>query len=418
MNRPPNRPYVLALVEPNSRDRIREECDKRGLDARFAVKHDEVRDADCIALDMYDLVTSTATAVTDALGEPVAIINSIEQSAIKAGMLAVHFGVATNPERTARVLRDKWAMKEAWNQAGVRTPASRLIHGVDELDGLDLEYPVIVKPVCGAASAGVRLVTDAAQLRVAARKIFRFNVTALQREGFSRSGLLLEQYIEGPEFAIDCVWVDGVLRVAGIFSKGSPEGPTFPDRLYRLDPEQAPEEASALILEARRAATAAGVWSGATHTELRVDAAGTPWVIEAAFRPGASGGLYATLERGTGQNFFGALVDSALPEALRQAYSADAHEFVWRAPTSRAYWYNLHYEGSGRLGRLEVPEDFYQRHPSVEEVVWRRAVGDYLPSEADSYGYLAWFRGVLEASAGADLTELEQAERDVIVDFA
>lgn len=73
-------------------------------------------------------------------------------------------------------------MKSIWETAGVRTPSSALIQRTSELQSARLDYPVIVKPTHGAASAGVRIVGNEQELVKQIRQIFRFNATTLGNE--------------------------------------------------------------------------------------------------------------------------------------------------------------------------------------------------------------------------------------------
>ncbi len=405
-------PILLVFTEHSSRDRIREEAAKRGLTPRFVASEGDP-DADVL---VFDVLTDAAVArqrLRLQLGEdPVGILNCHEQTSVAASEVATLIGVAPSTTASARILRDKRLMKEAWTSAGVPTPLSTQVTSIKDLAGRSHRFPVIVKPVSGAASAGVRIVDNEDELSRAVKKVLRFNRGTLEKEGLQASGALIEDYVDGPEYAVDLIWHDTRPVRAAICSKGSPEGPTFPDRLYYMDPKLDAATARLLLDTAALAGRAAGVCSGATHTEMRVSADGTAWVIESALRPGASGGLYITYEEASGEDFFGPLVDTALPPRHRLT---GASEPLWRAPVRAAYWYNVSYQQTGRVLEMALPDGFAAEHPCVSEVVWRRKLGDYLPPEGASYGYLAWFRGCTTLDPEELRVQLEAAEAALIL---
>ncbi|WP_421106663.1 ATP-grasp domain-containing protein [Streptomyces sp. NEAU-S77] len=104
----------------------------------------------------------------------------------------------SSPEETSR-LRDKTVMKETVSRAGIRVPRwapcrteNQVLAAAEEFG-----YPVIVKPVRGASSQGVREIASAEELR------------ALCTER-SLHDLEIEEFVRG-----EILHVDGVLDAAG-----------------------------------------------------------------------------------------------------------------------------------------------------------------------------------------------------------
>lgn len=415
---------VVAFCDWSSRARMREACaafDHEVLFVEVGTGDHPVRQGGPDVL----WIASGATAeqverqLTDRGVDCVGVVPAVEQLTELGAALASRLGLPHNTLDAVRLLRDKRAMKQRWAQAGV--PTARCFEGqtVAEVSGFDLRYPVIVKPVFGAGSAGVRLVHDEAELAGQVRAVLRFNRTTLMGEGHDRSGYLVEEYVPGTEYAVDLV-VDGdeVLQV-GILRKGDADGPTFPDRLYCTAPDLPAELRARLVETALDAVRACGMRLGGAHVEIRVDH-GEPCVIEAAARPGAGCGLYATLETGCGTAFFEALVGSALARTSPAQIAAAAAARTAEPIPHRAFLYNVGYHHTGRLAHLASPVGFEQAFPQITEIVWRRGVGDYLPPEVASMAYLAWFRGLLPVNEPlADCeAELERAATRLEVSVA
>ena len=221
------------------------------------------------------------------------------------------------------------------------------------------------------------------------KEIIRFNNTFLMREGATKSGFILEQYITGFEYSVDTIWIDGAPVLNGILSKGDPIGPLFPDRLYYID-KFLPFDLKTQLLEvSHEAVKAAGVVNGATHTEMRV-MDGKAFVIESALRPGAGGEFYEMFTASTGVNYFYYYLISCIPECIYKTKIQNIDDI----PTKNMFVYNVPYEGKGIIRTLGVDYDKLGRYREmVKEVDFKRKEGDYLPLERDSLTYLAWVRG-------------------------
>ena len=100
----------------------------------------------------------------------------------------------------------------------------------------------------------------------------------------SRS-ILVEEFVPGPEVALEGLLVAGQLQVLALFDKPDPlDGPYFEETIY-VTPSRLPADAQRAVAAcAERAAAALGLREGPVHAELRVNSRG-PWLIELAARP-------------------------------------------------------------------------------------------------------------------------------------
>ena len=400
---------ILIFGETSTVSSLKSACELRGFEPVVLYEKELCSPCDYDVIDIWREPTQIAYDLKERYGVPAGIVNCIEQYVGVLDAVCHKLGLITANASAARTLRSKALMKECWEKHRVPTP--RVFHkgpGVPpQLSGED--FPVIVKPVYGAASAGVVLAHDQKELERARQGAARFNATALGKEGHARSGIMIEEYVDGPEFCVDQVWQSGRAVAQGVLAKGVPRAPDFMDRLYLADPDTPADELWALCDTAREAVMAAGVRHGATHTEVRRDErSGEYVVIEAALRPGAGCGLYPTYKRAYGNDFFSALVDACIGLARKDG------DMLPEPASDRHYWYNVGYSVSGRILSLDLPETFYEKHPYVDRVIWRRRVGDYLPREGSTYGYLAWFDGVLPAGEDQEAI-LRSAGQDLIV---
>ncbi|MCA8926140.1 MAG: ATP-grasp domain-containing protein [Planctomycetes bacterium] len=81
------------------------------------------------------------------------------------GQLTPRLGVFPLPDReTLERFDDKWRFSQYLSEQGVPQPETRLLRRPEDLQGLDLAYPVIVKPPIGDGGRGVVRVDSAEEL--------------------------------------------------------------------------------------------------------------------------------------------------------------------------------------------------------------------------------------------------------------
>ena len=151
-----------------------------------------------------------------------------------------------------------------------------------------LEFPVVLKPLGLSGSRGVIRANNAGEFNAASARISA--LLARPQIRAARTGLddeiLVEEYIDGQEFALEGVLTDGSLRVLALFDKPDPlEGPFFEETIY-VTPSRAPADIQTrLVASVGDAARALGLAHGPVHAECRVTAGGDVYVLEVAARP-------------------------------------------------------------------------------------------------------------------------------------
>lgn len=194
-------------------------------------------------------------------------------------------GVPHCDPRAAARCRDKFAAHEAFRRAGVPAARFLLVHTVEEARkaASELGYPVVVKPRALTASFGVSLVADADDLERAVRTA---GANAFPEPWAFRAGVLVEEYLDGPEISVDCAVRDGIAQPL-IFARKLLGFPPYFEELGHIvaEPEEVaadPGGVRAVVADAHRAL---GVDNAVTHTEVRLTEGG-PRVIEVNGRLG------------------------------------------------------------------------------------------------------------------------------------
>ncbi|MEU7041025.1 ATP-grasp domain-containing protein [Streptomyces varsoviensis] len=250
------------------------------------------------------------------------VASSSEYFVAPAARVAAKLGLpAADGDAVARCRR-KDAQRDLLAAAGVPSPAYRSVGEAAEAVGAarEIGYPVVLKPVSGSGSVGVRLCRDADETR-------RWAEELLSRTGDERGTpvprrLLVEAAVEGPEFSVETFDTD-VVTVVG--KHLGPE-PHFVETGHDV-PAAVPEDVRAALADtAVRALTALGLGWGAAHTELRWSASG-PVVIEV--NPRLAGGMIpAAVKAATGMDLVDAVIARASAGPLPGTGPAAGHAAV------------------------------------------------------------------------------------------
>jgi biotin carboxylase len=216
-----------------------------------------------------------------------AVVPVDDRTTVAGAAIAERLGLRTSPLAAVQTTRNKHRMREAFARAGVRSPGYTLLHVTDDPEAAaePVTYPCVLKPTILAGSRGVIRADDPTAFVAAFRRIAAIlagpDVVAL---GEGADEVLVEDFIPGPEVALEGLLVGDELHVLALFDKPDPlDGPYFEETIY-VTPSRLPADAQALIAaEARWAARALGLTEGPVHAELRVNERG-PWVVEIAAR--------------------------------------------------------------------------------------------------------------------------------------
>ena len=181
--------------------------------------------------------------------------------------------------------RNKFQMIEAVREAGLAVVRQRLCANADEAiafaqeigvqtDGGDTR--VVVKPVRGVASDDVHLCKDLSSVKEAFDKIHGSSVFGSPSE--KHDAVLLQEFAEGQEFAIDVVCKDGEKKVAAIwiYDKRPANGAPF---VYYATEVYDGDQTQTLYEYVSKTLDALGVRWGMTHNEVIVTKDG-PRLVE------------------------------------------------------------------------------------------------------------------------------------------
>lgn len=147
---------------------------------------------------------------------------------------------------------------------------------VQSLSREDLPFPFVIKPAVGFFSIGVHVVKNGADWEIARKELNYQNLKSIYpRRVLDTSRFIIEEFIEGEEFAIDCYFNhEGEVVILNILHHKFSSGADTSDRVYSTSKDIVLQYLSSFTSFLQAIGDKAGLSNFPAHVELRVDASG------------------------------------------------------------------------------------------------------------------------------------------------
>ena len=244
-----------------------------------------------------------------------AVIAVGDKPTVAASMICKALNLPVNSPRAVQKCRNKFDFRNALRSSGLLAPGFRRFALDRDPQKLlrHVQFPCVLKPLTLSASQGVIRADNAIQFREAFHRIRRLLETPAIRilKDPGNQYLLVEDYIEGTEVALEGLLSKGRLRVLALFDKPDPlVGPFFEETIYVTPSRHSLPIQRRIASCARAAAQALGLRDGPVHAEFRINKRGV-WILELAAR--SIGGLCSrALRFGTGVSLEELIIRHAL----------------------------------------------------------------------------------------------------------
>ncbi|MFX4290872.1 ATP-grasp domain-containing protein [Streptomyces bohaiensis] len=300
---------------------------------------------------------------------PDAVWGFAEPHVLATTMVQHRLGLAGPGLDAATVSRNKALQRSEFARAGLPQPAHRHVRKLSDATDWALDrLPVVVKPLAAQGSQGVE--------RVASPSSWADAVARRDAEG----PLLVEQYVEGPEYSVEALVHRGRVLFTNLTRKETTGPPYFVEVFH-----EAGHGAGRPVLRktadelCRGVVRALGMATGIAHLEFRAVAEDEPMIMEVAVRtPGDH--IAELVSRAHGFDVFEACLRLALGETPTVP---DGH-----APLRAAGSLFLSSPVSGRLAELDLSA--WVGRPEVARHAPRLAAGAVVRPARDSGDRLAW----------------------------
>jgi hypothetical protein len=246
------------------------------------------------------------------------ILTCREEAVPWTALAARRLGLPGLDPQAALAARDKATMRARFAAAGLNVPRHARL-GADDPATLPsgLGFPVVVKPTGGYSSQGVIRADDPGALADAVARVRAINaetLDAVTRDPAAAAaeaatagwgGVIVEEYVDGPEYVAEAFAAGGRVHVLSIGDKGNPTGPYFEETVYLAPPPLAPEVVDAVVAQVTGGMAALGLTDGPGHCELRLRDGDTPYLLEIGARIGGSGVSHFVVQESTGIDYAG-----------------------------------------------------------------------------------------------------------------
>ena len=239
-------------------DAVVVDANPRALCVPFADRFERIdlKDAEGIArfaLSLGDELRAVFTSATD-------FSAAVSLAAVRCG-----FADRVHTPEAARRASDKLLMRQCFKESGVPSPeyfaadeefVRRLEHCAS-----GVSFPKVVKPCDNMGARGCRLVRNDDEL-----------VRALKEAlAYSRSKrAIVEDYMEGPEFSIDALVVEGRVIVTGLADRHIYFAPHFVELGHTMPSSLAPEKKAEVVRVFCAGVRALGLTNGAAKGDVKL----------------------------------------------------------------------------------------------------------------------------------------------------
>lgn len=232
-----------------------------------------------------------------------AIVGVDDRGITVAAAASERLGLPGNDVEAVRRTRDKREQRRALGELEVPQPGysildpddvRRLLAGEPPASSAHVGFPAVVKPPGLSGSQGVIRVDTAEELPAVAQRVVEIAAHADGRtraDSLAPSALLLEEFVPGPEVAVEAVVRSGQARVLAVFDKPDPlDGPFFEETIYVTPSRHSPRDLHEVERVVGAGVAALGLTDGPVHAEARISDRGVR-LLEIAAR--SIGGLCA-----------------------------------------------------------------------------------------------------------------------------
>lgn len=301
--------------------------------------------------------------------EVAGVVTWDEYALVPTAELVARLGVPGNTVAAMNAARNKAASRRLFAEHGVPSATSACVDTLEQTTAAAQRagFPVVLKPASHAASIGVIRVDSPEELPDG----WEFATAGAGAQGPEGHGVLVEEYLAGPEISVECATVAGVTTALAVTRKEVGFAPYFEETGHTVTAGDPLLRNVAPI--AAQAVHALGITDGVQHVEMRLTASG-PRIIEVNARIG--GDLIGKLVLlATGLDLPRIAADIAcgnVPSLTSTAHRTAAIKLLYPPATGTL---------TGRALMIKPAP----HHPWLRQVTWLRKVGEQvaLPPQGD-----------------------------------
>ncbi len=286
------------------------------------------------------------------------------------------------PSRVAETVKNKFVFRSFCEKGGLPAPKHHILHSKKDIPSLEkkLSYPMVIKPMYGAASAYVVKVFDRQDLEETYDYVKNNMKSFWLAPEWENLEVFVEEYIDGDEVDMDILLQNGKIKfycISDNFNKSREK--FFVDSGQSLPSSLPADQQDALITMAEEILEKLGIQNACIHFEAKYAKNG-PCPIEVNMRMGGDY-VYSYVKSAWKVD----LVESAAAIALGIYIKIDKPQNPYRYIVG----WDLQPEASGMLTALEISPEL-KKKSYLQEMYIVREVGDAILRPPEGYESLGW----------------------------
>lgn len=275
------------------------------LKGLFTIGIDPCADAVCKdEVDAFEIVGGQdfegTCAVVEKYGVDAIVTAATDKPLVMMARVADKYGFPFYSVETAQWSTDKYQMKQRFLEGGVPCARGRLIAKAEEAE--DLYYPLIVKPRDNSGSRGVKLCRTKEELTASMAEALEYS---------KLDSVLVEEFIEGPEYSIEGLHYEGKSEVIQFTEKTTTEFPYNVELGHKQPANLTDAQKDAIRDLISKIARCMHFENCPSHTELKINERGI-FIIETSPRLGGDYITSTLVPLSTGINMEDQLLNIAL----------------------------------------------------------------------------------------------------------
>jgi len=310
------------------------------------------------------------------------VITFLEDDVLLTSKIIDRYKLIGVPFKVASQVRNKLSFRAFCEANGLPFVKYYELKNVRDLDDVikRLNFPMVMKPAFGAASAFVVRVNNEAELRASydyLKKEASPKIESALNDGLD---VFVEEYIDGDEVDMDILVQNGKIKFCAISDNGQTKEPFFIETT-RMTPSSLPTKNQAeLVAMADETLEKLGILNACVHFEAKSTTRG-PIPLEINLRVGGDEILPSVK---------GAWHVDLIENLLKISCGIYIPKFEFPdGPFEYLAAKTFCADYSGILVNLDIPEDL-KRRPYVQEFQFDKKIGDSVLAPPDGYEYLGW----------------------------
>lgn len=280
-------------------------------------------------------------------------------------------GLKVIPEKVAISTTNKGIMRNTLKQNNIPMPQYSIVRNYEEFKTKikDINLPCIIKPTDSSGSRGVQLKHDYNNLKDA----YKYS------SEYSRNGeVIIEEFLQGREFSVESISVDGNIQIVAITEKETTGAPNFVEMGHIIPANISAVEEQHIKRVVENTIKTLEINNGPSHCEVMLTSSG-PKIIEIGARLGGDNITTHLVPLSTGYNMVKASINCAINQENSEKISYRKYSMIKYIDTIRY----------GRINKITGLENV-RNSPYFVEMEILKKVGDNhdkVRSSSDRIGY-------------------------------